>query len=165
MMTKNESIKWFLDILKSCYVANDTTQPELLYLLYDKSYVRRNKLSRLNSIYYNINDSEAILPDIGKSELLLIIHCSLYGINCSYDKIYSYLESNYSSNVNELDKFIKGEIFKFNIFSHNDRDFFISHSYLCTSSFSLDLKSSPELYSIDINQLEIKYLDIKKILK
>ncbi len=86
-MNKQELINWFNEKLMSCYhIKKDDT----ILWIYDKNFVRYCKLA-------SIDGSEISLPKEIKGDVLFEQDLKNEHFWCHYNKIWSFLKTNYSS--------------------------------------------------------------------
>jgi len=112
-MTNDELKIWFLDKINSCYPVKHDDFTNNFFLYYDVQFVRKIKLSK-------INNQDIKYPSKIKGDCLFELDTKNEYIYCDYDKIWSFLESNYSSNYDDVQSLINGwlnDIEKMNVYT------------------------------------------------
>jgi hypothetical protein len=98
-MSNDELSKWFWNKFNSCYVVVHESLPESIYMIYDKNFIRQQKLSRVTSSQYPLN--------YNKSGICLF-HLDFKNrwFDCDSDEIWAFFEKNYSPHYYEIQSFI-----------------------------------------------------------
>ena len=105
-MNKDELREWFYEKLFNCYYVNHKTKDDVKYLVYDKQFIRDCKLSSLvgGDITFPMEHTGDILFQQNSKNKIFF---------CSYRLIWSFFESNYKDDNQEIQDLIKeflGEI-------------------------------------------------------
>jgi len=113
----NEELKlWFLDKFRSCYAVEHIDFPNQIFWYYDKSYIRKLKLSRLNN-------TDFILPSDIKGVCLFRQDISNKVLFCDSENIWDIISKNYNSHkINDFVYWIIRDEIKLN-------GYFPSNSY------------------------------------
>ncbi len=99
-MNKEELKKWFWNKLNSCYKVKHCDYQNHTYYFYDEQFIRQKKLSR-------IVGEEIIYPSKVVGICLFDQELKNEYLYCNYKEIWSFFETNLSSNYQEIQSFIK----------------------------------------------------------
>lgn len=101
-MTKQELIKWFDNYFNNCYYVTHSDYPKSIFMFYDLKYVRKMKLNKIKG-QLSLNNNIV-------GECLFEVDWKNNYLWCDYDKIWTYLNDNYSNNSGDIQKFIKDRL-------------------------------------------------------
>ena len=99
--TKEELYKWFFNKFESCYVVEHEDNKGNFYMYYDEQFIRQKKMVRILD-----SDEEIVYPSKPSGKVLFEQDWKNENLWCDYDEIWSYLETNYSSNYDEIRELI-----------------------------------------------------------
>ena len=122
-MSTDDLRNWLLDKLLSCYPVASENLDYQIYWYYDESYIRKNKLLKLN----NISNDDLLNHKIN-GECLFIQDTSNKFIWCDHKYIWNFLESNYTENEYNINTLIekilinKKEFNDYNYFGYYDHE-------------------------------------------
>lgn len=88
-MTYKELNVWFWNKFESCYSVIDKNKPDTIYLFYDKSYIRKNKIR-------SINKQQIKKPNKVDGICLFELNIKVKNIYCNTE-IFEYFEKNTDS--------------------------------------------------------------------
>ena len=100
-MTKEELKKWFWNKFNSCYKVNHSDYPKRTYYFYDEKFIRQKKLSRI------IGGQEIEYPSEVRGICLFELDSKNEYLYCNYDEIWSFFETNLTTNYQDIQSFIK----------------------------------------------------------
>ena len=93
--SREEILKWFLNKFDSCYLVEHSDNKGDYFMYYDEQFLRQKKLAR-------ILDDEIVYPTKPSGKVLFYQDWKNERLWCDYNEIYSYLETNYSDNSDEI---------------------------------------------------------------
>ena len=99
-MTKQELQEWFYKKMFNCYRVKHKTDPNIKYWVYDKQFIRDCKLS-------GVLGDEIIYPTEHTGDILFEQDLKIKTIWCNYKIIWSFFESNYKNDYQEVKDLIK----------------------------------------------------------
>ncbi len=99
-MKKEELKKWFWNKFNSCYKVNHSDYPKRTYYFYDEQFIRHKKLARLVG-------EEVVYPTEVKGICLFEQDSKNEYLWCNNVEIWSFFETNFSTNYNDIQSFIK----------------------------------------------------------
>ena len=99
-MNKQELKKWFWNKFNGCYKVKHSDYTDNIYYFYDEQFIRQKKLSRI------VGD-ELFYPTKVKGICLFRQDIKNERLWCDYDEIWSYFETNFSTNYSKIQSFIK----------------------------------------------------------
>ena len=102
-MKKEKVIEWFCDKFNSCYPVKHSNYPESVFMYYDTQFVRKIKLAK-------ISGQSITFPKEVKGSCLFELDWKNKSFYYNYDEIYQFLEKNYNSNHQDINKFIKDRL-------------------------------------------------------
>ena len=102
-MNKDELREWFYEKLFNCYVVKHKhkTEEHIKYLVYDKQFIRDCKLS-------DVLGDDIVFPTEHTGDILFKQDLKNKYLYCDYNKIWSFLESNYLDNYHEIQELTTG---------------------------------------------------------
>ena len=100
-MNKDELREWFYEKLFNCYKVKHKKNPDIKYLVYDKQFIRDCKMS-------NLLGDDIVFPTEHTGDVLFEQDSKNKIIYCDYDIIWSFFESNYQGNYQEIKDLIIG---------------------------------------------------------
>ena len=98
-MTEEQLKNWFLNKFYFCYPVKHEDYPDEIYLFYDKLYLRK-------CVLLNILGKDIVLPKKVNGECLFYIDFKSNKLWCDSDKIWDFLEYNYTTNFTEVQSLI-----------------------------------------------------------
>ena len=99
--SKEELYKWFWMKFDSCYLVEQSDYKGNYLMCYDEQFLRQKKLERIID-----GDEEIVYPTKPSGKVLFQQDWEYGWFRCDYDEIWSYLETNYSSNSDEVKELI-----------------------------------------------------------
>lgn len=122
-MTNQELIIWFNNYYNNCYIVIYDNYPESFFMYYDKNYIRKLKLAKLEG--KNIKNIEKYTIT---GTCLFVKEFNNHWFHCNYNIIWNYLKNNYSNNYFNVRSFIDERL---NDYSFNELVpiFFIDFPY------------------------------------
>ena len=105
-MTKQELQEWFYEKLFNCYWVKHKTNPDVKFLIYDKQFIRDCRIS-------GVLGNDIVFPTEHIGDVLFEQDLKTKYIWCNYRLIWSFFESNYKDDYQEIQDLIKeflGEI-------------------------------------------------------
>ena len=100
-MNKDELREWFYEKLFNCYKVKHKTNPDIKYFIYDKQFIRDCKLS-------GVLGGDITFPTEHTGDVLFEQDSKNKIIYCNYKLIWSFFESNYKGNYQEIKDLITG---------------------------------------------------------
>ena len=102
-MEKEQLINWFWNKFNSCYLAKHKDYPKSVFMFYDEKFVRKIKLSKISNLPIEY-------PKEIKGYCLFELDWKNKRFYYDYDKIYQFLNDNYSVNHKEIKDFIQDRL-------------------------------------------------------
>ena len=93
--SREELYKWFSEKFDSCYLVEHKDYNGDYFMYYDEQFIRQKKLAR-------ILDEEIVYPTKPSGKVIFYQDWKNERLWCDYNEIYSYLETNYSDNYDEI---------------------------------------------------------------
>ncbi len=100
-MKKEDLKKWFWNKFNGCYKVNHSDYTDNIYYFYEEQFVRQKKLSRI------VGGQELEYPSEVKGICLFRQDSKNEYLYCDNDEIWSFFETNFSTNYNDIQSFIK----------------------------------------------------------
>jgi len=155
-MNKEELTNWFIDKFNSCYPVTHTDFPESTFWFYDEKFIRKIKLCK-------INNQNITLPTIVTGICLFEEDLKNDWFNCDYNKIWSFIYKNYSTEFHVVQSFIT------NILEENNKCNVLSTRYLPLSKLkTMSNKDKCKVLTPCLNNImrnKMKYINKCNVLK
>ena len=144
-MSKEELSRWFWNKFNSCYSVVHDDNPNNIFMIYDKNFLRQMKLSR-------VLGTKLEYPEKVEGICLFRQDLKNQDFRCDYYEIWSFLEKNYSRDYSEVQSFIK------NLLNEHDK-LSVKTPYFEITSLYSKLSEHDKLSAFTPNQL-YKYMSI-----
>ena len=152
-MSKDELMKWFYEMLFSCYPVKHIEYPDSILWIYDENFIRKFKISKVSNKIIKI-------PKTIKGCILFETKITDNYLYCDYNKIWLFIADNYNRNIDVpyndyivIEYIVKGflneysDIIENNINSSyflllNDKNRFLSYTPKATLLFHSKMNNS-----------------------